>query len=164
MSPRERARLRAVRRRVALALISIVPVAYGCASNGPPPPGPAPVTTRQRPRPGYERLVDELASIDTMALVGRRITLDPGHGGFFRGALGTNGLTEAEVNLGVALQLRGLLEARGAQVLMTRTDDRDFLTPADSSLRSDLAERVRMSESFGPDLFVSIHHNADARG
>jgi len=108
--------------------------------------------------------VDELASIDTMALVGRRITLDPGHGGFFRGALGTNGLTEAEVNLGVALQLRGLLEARGAQVLMTRTDDRDFLTPADSSLRSDLAERVRMSEAFGPDLFVSIHHNADARG
>src|SRR5262249_25427870 len=104
------------------------------------------------------------ASVDTTAVRGRRIVLDPGHGGVFRGALGVHGLTEAEVNLGVALHLRGLLEARGAQVLMTRTDDRDFLTPADSSLRSDLAERVRIAGAFHPDLFVSVHHNADARG
>src|SRR6185295_5133008 len=35
---------------------------------------------------------------------------------------------------------------------------------ADSTLKFDLSERVRRSEAFGPDLFVSIHHNADARG
>jgi N-acetylmuramoyl-L-alanine amidase len=75
-----------------------------------------------------------------------------------------NGLTEAEVNLGVALFLRGLLESRGVQVFMTRTDDRDFLSPGDSTLRGDLTERMRLANGFKPDLFVSIHHNADARG
>jgi len=132
----------------------------GCATVSPGPPRSA----ATRPLPGYDRRVDALAAADSAALAGRRIVLDPGHGGIFRGALGVGGLTEAEVNLGVALFLRGLLEARGAEVRMTRTDDRDFLSPADSSLRSDLAERVRIANAFAPDLFVSIHHNADARG
>ena len=121
-------------------------------------------TTRPRPLPGYNARKDGLGSVDTTALRGHRIALDPGHGGMFRGAMGINGLTEAEANLGVALNLRGLLEARGAVVFMTRTDDRDFATPADSSLRSDLAERTRIANAFHPELFVSIHHNADARG
>src|SRR4030067_518239 len=132
----------------------------GCAAVSPGPPRSA----ATRPLPGYDRRVDALAAADSAALAGRRIVLDPGHGGIFRGALGVGGLTEAEVNLGVALFLRGLLEARGAEVRMTRTDDRDFLSPADSSLRSDLAERVRIANAFAPDLFVSIHHNADPRG
>lgn len=143
--------------------------AHGCAPL-PAPPTPAGSPSKGAPRPvarpraGYEARVDSLATADAWALKGRRIAIDPGHGGVFRGALGVHGLTEAEVNLGVALHLRGLLEARGAIVLMTRTDDRDFLTPADSSLRSDLAERMRLANDFHPDLFVSVHHNADARG
>ncbi|HEY2954503.1 MAG TPA: N-acetylmuramoyl-L-alanine amidase [Candidatus Eisenbacteria bacterium] len=108
--------------------------------------------------------MDDLASVDSSVIAGKRIALDPGHGGWFRGALGVNGLTEAEVNLGVALFLRGLLESRGAQVLMTRTDDRDFRSPTDSTLRGDLTERMRLANGFRPDLFLSIHHNADARG
>ena len=90
--------------------------------------------------------------------------LDPGHGGAFRGAMGVHGLSEAEVNLGVALELRTLLQQHGAIVLMTRETDRDFLTPADSSLKADLTERVRLANDFKPDLFLSIHHNADSRG
>ena len=135
----------------------------GCATTS----GTAPPRTgsaASRPAPGYERRADDLSSVDASSLAGRRIALDPGHGGFFRGALGVDGLTEAEVNLGVALNLRGLLEARGASVFLTRSDDRDFLTPSDSSLRADLAERSRLASAFSPDLFVSIHHNADARG
>src|SRR4030095_12561368 len=54
--------------------------------------------------------------------------------------------------------------ARGAEVLLTRETDRDFLTPADSALRADLAERTRIANAFRPELFVSIHHNADAGG
>jgi N-acetylmuramoyl-L-alanine amidase len=130
----------------------------GCAGVSRLPPGPA------RPKPGYERLADSLAALDPTVFVGRRIALDPGHGGFFRGSLGLKGLSEAEVNLAVALKLRDLLAARGADVLMTREQDRDYLTPADSSLRADLAERVRRAGAFNPDLFVSIHHNADAGG
>ena len=129
----------------------------GCAGVKKPPVPP-------RPAPGYEARRDELNAVDTTWLRGRRIALDPGHGGRFRGSLGLNGLTEADANLGVALKLRDLLTARGAIVFMTRDSDRDFLSPADSSLRADLAERTRLANAFEPDLFVSIHHNADAGG
>jgi N-acetylmuramoyl-L-alanine amidase len=136
----------------ALALAAgLAPVLAGC--GGPP-----------RPPAGYDHLRDDLAAVNAGPLAGRRIVLDPGHGGFFRGALGVRGLTEAEVNLGVAVELAGLLRAQGASVLLTRETDRDYLTPADSSLKADLAERVRQANAIHPDLFVSIHHNADPNG
>lgn len=114
--------------------------------------------------PGYERLELAVGHHDFTPLRGRRILLDAGHGGRFRGAIGPNGLSEAEVNLGVALYLRGLLEWAGAEVFMTRTADNDLLTPADSSLAADLAARVALADSLQPDVFVSIHHNATASG
>jgi N-acetylmuramoyl-L-alanine amidase len=160
-----------MRRAAAGILLAAVAFGSGCGPKHvatPPAPGqaqsPPKSSGTSRPKPGYEGRVDELAAVDTSVLAGKRVVLDPGHGGIFRGALGVNGLTEAEVNLGVALFLRGLLEARGVQVLMTRTDDRDDLTPADSTLRGDLTVRVRLANAFHPDLFLSIHHNADARG
>jgi len=137
----------------------------GCARHPvipPQPSPPPPVVTR--PRPGYDARVDSLDAVDLVTLAGKRIALDPGHGGYFRGSTGVHGLAEAEVNLSVALELRALLEARGAEVMMTRSDDRDFLTRADSSLRADLAVRVRLANEFRADLFVSVHHNADPGG
>jgi N-acetylmuramoyl-L-alanine amidase len=146
-------------RRAAVFLLALASLGTsGCALFPRRPPAPP------RPAPGYERLRDTLATVDASGLAGRRIALDPGHGGFFRGALGVHGLTEAEANLGVALRLRDLLAAHGALVFLTRETDRDFLTPADSSLRIDLAERARLAGSFAPDLFLAIHHNADPRG
>ena len=155
-----RARTRRVAALPVLAALLIGPA--GCARRGPGPPPPPPAA--RRAVPGYERLADSLAAVDTRGIAGRRIALDPGHGGFFRGALGVNGLTEAEVNLAVALKLRDLLTAHGAAVLLTRDRNRDFLSPGDSALRTDLLERARLANAFGPDLFVSIHHNADAAG
>lgn len=108
--------------------------------------------------------MDSLDRLDASVLAGRRIALDPGHGGFFRGSIGVGGLTEAAVNLDVARELAGLLERHGAIVTLTRTTDRDFLSPADSALRVDLAERTRIANASAPELFVSIHHNADAAG
>ncbi len=166
-------------RRAALALaLAALAAAFalaGCApgANAPAPrPAPPPAAPRgtaapaPRPRPaaGYVARRDSLPPADSTLLAGRRIAIDPGHGGFFRGCLGVNGLTEAEVNLAVALDLRALLAARGATVFMTRTTDRDFLTRSDSTLKSDLAERARLANAFRPDLFVSIHHNADPGG
>ncbi len=88
-----------------------------------------------------------------------RIVLDPGHGG--RAHLpnykrGPTGLREAEVNLRVAHHLREFLEAVGAEVIMTRTDDR-FLH---EKITSDLEERARIANEAAADLFLSIHHNA----
>ncbi|MBI1799625.1 MAG: N-acetylmuramoyl-L-alanine amidase [Candidatus Eisenbacteria bacterium] len=150
---------RAARRASPARFVALALLLAGCAHVTAPPPARLP-----RPRPGYEHRLDELASVDASRLAGRRIAIDPGHGGLFRGAIGVNGLTEAQVNLGVAFELRALLLAHGANVFMTRDTDRDFVSPADSSLRFDLAERVRLANAFHPDLFLSIHHNADARG
>ncbi|HXJ68288.1 MAG TPA: N-acetylmuramoyl-L-alanine amidase [Verrucomicrobiae bacterium] len=138
-------------------------LAWGCGPPA-PPQQVAPPPTRKGPAAGYDGRRDSLDSVDASVLRGRKIVLDPGHGGFFPGTMGVGGLTEKEVNLGVALDLRDLLTAAGAQVTMTRDTDRDFLTPADSSLRSDLAARVAIANAAQPDLFVSVHHNADPGG
>ncbi len=140
------------------ALLAVVPLLLaGCAHRVMVPPQPP------RPAPGYSGRVDSLA-VGPGALAGLKIALDPGHGGVFRGVVGLHGLSEAEVNLGVALMLRDLLAAHGATVFLTRDRDRDFLSPADSALRVDLAERSRLANGFAPDLFVSIHHNAEPGG
>ena len=74
------------------------------------------------PKPGpplirlYESRTETLEGLDFASLNGRRIVIDPGHGGVFRGARGVGGLDEADVNLGVALYLWGLLEEAGAEV------------------------------------------------
>ncbi len=137
------------------ALVLLVSLA-GCASQQAVPRDPADV-------PGYLNAPPDLADVDPAPLLGRRILLDPGHGGFFRGAVGDDGLSEAEVNLGVALYLQGLLQWAGAEVFMTRTADVDFLSPADSTLSSDLSHRVAMADSLLPDVFLSIHHNSTAQ-
>jgi N-acetylmuramoyl-L-alanine amidase len=81
-------------------------------------------------------------------LAGKLIVIDPGHPPL--GATGPTGLREAEANLAVALQLRELLSADGARVVMTRT--------ADQSL--DLGPRIRLADSLGADLLISVHNNA----
>ena len=80
-----------------------------------------------------------------------RIVIDPGHGGHDTGTVGRNGLMEKDLVLDVALNLKKSLEERlGAQVLMTRSDDR-FIS---------LEERTAIANRHKADLFVSIHANA----
>lgn len=121
------------------------------ACGGPPP------TQLERL---YQELSDPLPRVDPSILRGRRILVDPGHGGQFRGTVGQDSLEETHVNLGVSLYLWGLLREAGAEVYLTRSADRDFLTAADSSLAGDLQARVDLADSLTPDVFISIHHNA----
>lgn len=84
-----------------------------------------------------------------------RVVLDPGHGGDDGGARGPSGLQEKEIALALALTLRPLLERKGMEVLLTRSDD--TFVP--------LWERARWANQQGADLFVSLHFNAArARG
>jgi N-acetylmuramoyl-L-alanine amidase len=108
----------------------------------------------------YRGLSESLPQIDPSVLKGRRIVIDPGHGGHFRGTVGRDSLEESSVNLGVSLYLWGLLREAGADVYLTRAIDRDFLTGEDSTLASDLRARVAMVDSLVPDVLISIHHNA----
>jgi N-acetylmuramoyl-L-alanine amidase len=89
-------------------------------------------------------------------LKGKKIFLDPGHGGtggVDRFRQGPGGITEESINLSVALVLRDILGKAGAVVAMSRTRDKDV--PLD--------ERVVMAEKFGPDMLISIHHNGTSR-
>jgi N-acetylmuramoyl-L-alanine amidase len=78
------------------------------------------------------------------------VVLDPGHGGGEPGAVGPDGLREADLNLAVARSAAAELEARGVRVVLTRSDD----------YRITLASRAAIATSLGADAFVSIHHNA----
>ncbi|MCB2201869.1 N-acetylmuramoyl-L-alanine amidase [bacterium] len=80
---------------------------------------------------------------------GKRIVIDPGHSAD-PGAVGPTGYTEAEANLGIALMVAELLEHRGAEVIMTRSDQSHVA----------LYDRPTIARIADADLFVSIHNNA----
>jgi len=86
-------------------------------------------------------------------LAGKKICLDAGHGGPSYGAVGVKGLKEKDVDLREAYLLKGLLEKAGAVVVLTRTDDKDV----------SLGDRCKFNRDQKTDLFVSIHHNANAQ-
>ena len=92
-------------------------------------------------------------------LQGKKIVIDPGHGGSNPGAI-AYGYHEADNNLAVSLKLKSLLEKQGAQVLLTRTENVN-VAKIGSSLREELQARVALSQDYDADLFVSIHSNAN---
>jgi N-acetylmuramoyl-L-alanine amidase len=77
--------------------------------------------------------------------------IDPGHGGKDPGAIGRGGLTEKELNLSVSRRLAKILRARGVEVVLTRNRD-VFIS---------LGQRVRICNREKPDLFLSVHANAN---
>ena len=86
------------------------------------------------------------------------VVLDPGHGGSANGAA-YGGVAEKDLNLAIASQAARLLEEAGLTVLMTRRDDQDV----------SLYRRSGLANTYGADLFVSVHCNAsltnpEARG
>lgn len=50
----------------------------------------------------------------------KTIIVDAGHGGEDGGAVSNNGISEAEINLKIALKLQQLLEQSGSNVVLTR--------------------------------------------
>ena len=110
-----------------------------------------------------------MISNQTQSLAGKKIVIDPGHGGQYKGAVGPNGTQEKDVTLAVATQLRQDLVDLGAQVKLTRTGDSQ-VAPAGSTLTQDLQARVKVANDWPADIFVSIHCNApktpdpDAKG
>ena len=80
------------------------------------------------------------------------VVLDPGHGGRWPhdGAHGGRGLHEKVIALQVARKTKESLEAQGATVILTRDVDDDI----------PLADRVRIANEAGADVFLSIHCNS----
>ena len=78
------------------------------------------------------------------------IVIDPGHGGHDPGALGAQGY-EKDVNLAAALALKERLE-RSPRYRVVLTRDDDTYVP--------LADRVRVAQRAGADLFISLHSDS----
>jgi N-acetylmuramoyl-L-alanine amidase len=87
-------------------------------------------------------------------IVGANVVIDPGHGGKEPGAVGPTGLVEKDVNLAVAQDVQQQLEAEGAQVVLTHPFD----------YYSSIRNRAEIALALHPQVFLSIHHNAEPDG
>jgi N-acetylmuramoyl-L-alanine amidase len=81
------------------------------------------------------------------ALLGKRIVIDPGHGGPDRGVI-AEGFSEADLAFDLAARLEGRLAAAGMRVFLTRG-------PASGGVSD--RERVTFANELGADLFISLH-------
>ena len=79
------------------------------------------------------------------------------------GAQSSNGTTEAETNLKIALKVQNLLEQSGATVILTRSDENAIYDLDSKTLKqkkiSDIHNRVKIGNESSADIFVSIHLN-----
>ncbi len=104
-------------------------------------------------------------TVATMAtpVSSKTIIVDAGHGGEDGGAVSNNGVSEAEINLKIALKLQQLLEQSGSNVVLTRSDNNAIYDVDKKTLRdkknSDIRNRVKIGNGSSADIFVSIHLN-----
>lgn len=82
------------------------------------------------------------------------VIIDPGHGGKDPGAMSA-GVDEKDVVLQISLRLQQLLEERGYDTLMTRSND----TFLELQERCDVANGIEFPKE-GYPVFVSIHANS----
>jgi N-acetylmuramoyl-L-alanine amidase len=95
-----------------------------------------------------------------MNISGKKIFIDPGHGGTSAQGIarcgkyqvGTSGAlsgNEKSSVLEIGMELKGTLEAYGATVEISRTTDTPLC----------LGERANLANDWGADVFISLHHN-----
>lgn len=99
----------------------------------------------------------------SLPVSGKTIVLDAGHGVPDEGAQSSNGTTEAESNLKIALKVQNLLEQSGSTVILTRSDENAIYDLDSKTLKqkkiSDIHNRVKIGNESSADIFVSIHLN-----
>jgi N-acetylmuramoyl-L-alanine amidase len=118
-------------------LETLPPPIYGARPQPLPPPPPPP------------RVVAQKSLRDTT------IVVDPGHGGKDPGTLGRgrSALPEKAIDLDIATQVAGILQSRGARVIMTR--NRDYFVELD--------DRAAIADRYHADLLVSIHADSSPK-
>lgn len=90
------------------------------------------------------------ASGKDLNLQGKRIVIDPGHGGKDSGTIGVKHKTyEKILTLSTSLIVAAMLQEAGAEVILTRSHD----------VYLELSERVNISNQQKADLFISIHYD-----
>ena len=106
-----------------------------------------------------DQLDRDLSAITGMK--GRRIAIDPGHGGSDSGAIGPTGIMEKSITMRVSRELKRLLEAEGATVILTRTGDTEVSEKGASATSvEELQARCDVANQAKADIFLSIHADA----
>ena len=106
-----------------------------------------------------DQLDRDLSAITGMK--GRRIAIDPGHGGSDSGAIGPTGIMEKSITMRVSRELKRLLEAEGATVILTRTGDTEVSEKGASATSvEELQARCDVANKANADIFLSIHADA----
>ena len=82
------------------------------------------------------------------------VVIDAGHGGYDRGGIPGQSVSEKDMTLDVARRLKSVLAASGYRVVMTR--DSDVFVP--------LGTRSAIANSNRNAIFVSVHFNSATRG
>lgn len=94
----------------------------------------------------------------TAGLKGKKICIDPGHGGEDPGAIGPTGVTEKAITLKISKEVQRLLEDAGAKVIMTRTTDTEVSSKHKQATDIDeLQARCDVANKAKADVFVCIH-------
>lgn len=94
---------------------------------------------------------------------GKKVVIDPGHGGFDPGAKSKTGLTEKDINLDVALRLKRYLSRAGIYCYLIRESDQDFsnvFPHLPTKKKRDLAYRTHLTNRWKADILISIHANS----
>ena len=100
-------------------------------------------------RPGLLR-EQELLRRAGPRMRGKRIVVDPGHGGPDRGVV-SSGVAEADLMWDLARRLVGRMSATGMEAMLTRRED---TCPPE-------AERAAFANTAGADLVLSLHTDAN---
>lgn len=82
-----------------------------------------------------------------------KIAIDAGHGGSATGALGSTGAMEKEYTLLFAKELETLLDKKGIETVMTRTEDVDV----------SMTKRLTQLLEEDPTILISLHLNSASR-
>lgn len=92
------------------------------------------------------------------------VVCDAGHGAPDGGAVASDGTQEKDINLAITKKLCEVLESRGINVTLTRSEDSGIYDESADTIRkkkvSDMHKRVEIINNSNADLFLSIHMNS----
>lgn len=106
----------------------------------------------------------DITQVSSIPVTQKVVIIDAGHRSEKTdGAVSSNGIAEADINLKIALKVQNLLEEANATVLLTRSDENAIYEIDSKSLSqkkvSDIKNRVKIGNQSEADIFVSIHLN-----
>jgi N-acetylmuramoyl-L-alanine amidase len=110
--------------------------------------------------PVYDEIITSVQKITDADI----LFIDPGHGGIDGGAESAMGVSEKNINLAIALQIKEFAEADGWKVVMSREEDKGLYDREKRAIRSlktqDILARKEMIQKTKPLVAVSIHLNS----